>query len=195
MMATNYIGAFCLTSILLPLLEASPVASRVVNVSSFTHRSVSSMIVDRGAVISGNHAFTSECYPCAEIYEYTKLCILLFTYELHRQFGLSETSRAISVVAVDPGAVKTNIMREIPSLVSRIAFFGLNLLGLLHHPEQGVRPIVDAALASPEVSGVYFFGGNGRTINSSALSYDPKLSKDLWATSNEIFRELQLAHR
>ncbi|KAG9140940.1 hypothetical protein Leryth_010453, partial [Lithospermum erythrorhizon] len=148
MMATNYIGAFCLTSILLPLLEASPVASRVVNVSSFTHRSVSSMIVDRGAVISGNHAFTSECYPCARIYEYTKLCVLLFTYELHRQFGLSETSRAISVIAVDPGAVKTNIMREIPSLVSQIAFFGLNLLGLLHHPEQGVRPIVDAALAS-----------------------------------------------
>lgn len=38
MMATNYMGAFCLTKILLPLLENSPVPSRVVNVTSFTHR-------------------------------------------------------------------------------------------------------------------------------------------------------------
>ena len=39
MMATNYIGAFCLTKLLLPLLSNSPVPSRIMNVSSFTHRS------------------------------------------------------------------------------------------------------------------------------------------------------------
>ncbi|KAL2899729.1 Short-chain dehydrogenase TIC 32 chloroplastic, partial [Bienertia sinuspersici] len=38
MMMTNYMGAFCLTKVLLPLLINSPVPSRVVNVSSFTHR-------------------------------------------------------------------------------------------------------------------------------------------------------------
>lgn len=38
MLATNYFGAFCLTKVLLPLLENSPVPSRVVNVTSFTHR-------------------------------------------------------------------------------------------------------------------------------------------------------------
>ena len=38
MMATNYIGAFCLTKLLLPLLRNSPVPSRIVNVTSFTHR-------------------------------------------------------------------------------------------------------------------------------------------------------------
>lgn len=194
MTMTNYIGPFCLTSILLPLLENSPVPSRVVNVSSFTHRNVSTMIVDRGAVISGSNEFTSGCYPWAGIYEYTKLCILLFSYELHRQFALSDKRRAISVIAVDPGAVETNIMREIPSPISRTAFFVLNLLGLLQPPEHGARPIIDAALASPEVSGVYFFGGNGKTINSSAHSYDPKQSKDLWATSTEIFQELQRAY-
>ena len=37
-MATNYIGAFSLTKVLLPLLENSPVPSRIVNVTSFTHR-------------------------------------------------------------------------------------------------------------------------------------------------------------
>ncbi|CAK9143366.1 unnamed protein product, partial [Ilex paraguariensis] len=39
MMGTNYIGAFCLTQILLPLMENSPVPARIVNVTSFTHRS------------------------------------------------------------------------------------------------------------------------------------------------------------
>lgn len=38
MMGTNYLGAFSLTKVLLPLLENSPVPSRIVNVTSFTHR-------------------------------------------------------------------------------------------------------------------------------------------------------------
>jgi NAD(P)-dependent dehydrogenase (short-subunit alcohol dehydrogenase family) len=38
MMQTNYVGPFMLTSILLPLLKNSRVPSRVVNLTSFTHR-------------------------------------------------------------------------------------------------------------------------------------------------------------
>jgi short-subunit dehydrogenase involved in D-alanine esterification of teichoic acids len=38
MIQTNYIGPFILTSILLPLLKNSSVPSRVVNLTSFTHR-------------------------------------------------------------------------------------------------------------------------------------------------------------
>ena len=38
MIGTNYIGAFALTKLLLPLLESSPVSSKIVNVTSFTHR-------------------------------------------------------------------------------------------------------------------------------------------------------------
>lgn len=39
MMATNYLSAFSLSKLLLPLLRNSPVPSRIVNVTSFTHRS------------------------------------------------------------------------------------------------------------------------------------------------------------
>ncbi|CAA0827554.1 NAD(P)-binding Rossmann-fold superfamily protein [Striga hermonthica] len=191
MLATNYIGAFCLTKILLPLLQNSPVPSRVVNLTSFTHRNVCCMQANR-ETISGKSFVKSKSYPYAQIYEYSKLCMLLFSYELHRQLGLMEKSQHISVVAVDPGAVETNIMREIPPCLSRMALLGLKLLGLLQSSEIGVHSLVDASLASPEVSGVYFFGGNSRCLQSSRLSYNSSLAKDLWATSCDLFQELVL---
>ncbi|XP_052210771.1 uncharacterized protein LOC127813697 [Diospyros lotus] len=193
MMATNYIGAFSLTKLLLPLLENSPVASRIVNVTSFTHRTVYDRRLDRQTV-SGITFSRFRRYPCAQIYEYSKLCLLLFSYELHRQLS-AKGSQQVSVIAVDPGAVKTNIMREIPTSISYVAFFVLKLLGLLQSPEDGVCSILDAALASPETSGAYFFGGKGRTIDSSALSYDTNLAKELWATSCDLFQESELASK
>ncbi|KAI3694336.1 hypothetical protein L1987_77300 [Smallanthus sonchifolius] len=193
MMGTNYIGAFSLTEVLLPLLKNSPIPSRIVNVSSFTHRNASSFRPDRGTV-SGKSFSEFKNYPCAEIYEHSKLCLLLFSYELHRQLHLTEGSQTISVMAVDPGAVKTEIMREVPWFISQAAFVSLRFLGLLQSPKAGVSSILDAALAPPETSGLYFFGGNGRTVDSSALSYNLKLSRELWATSCDIFQDSLLIY-
>ncbi|KAI7749899.1 hypothetical protein M8C21_014072 [Ambrosia artemisiifolia] len=191
MMGTNYIGPFCLTTVLLPLLRNSPVPSRIVNVSSFTHRNVSIFRPDKETV-SGWSFTEYKNYPCAEIYEYSKLCVLLFSYELHRQLRHTEGSQTISVIAVDPGAVKTNIMRELPWLISQAAFAAMWLLGVLQSRSVGVSSTLDAALAPTETSGLYFFGGNGRTVDSSALSYDIKLSRELWATSCNLFQESML---
>ncbi|XP_058074227.1 uncharacterized protein LOC131222976 isoform X5 [Magnolia sinica] len=159
MVETNYIGAFALTNLLLPMLKNSSTPSRIVNVTSFTHRCV---------------------------------CLLLFSYELHRQLFLMDPSHHISVMAADPGAVKTAIMREVPRHVSQLAFTVLKSLGILQSPENGVDSIIDAALAPREASGQYFFGGKGRTMKSSPLSYDAKLAEKLWASSCELLREAQL---
>nr|GMD59987.1 dehydrogenase/reductase SDR family member on chromosome X isoform X1 [Ipomoea batatas] len=70
-MATNYVGAFCLTKILLPLLQNSPIPSRIVNVTSFTHRNVSSMKINK-ETISGKCFSGSRIYPFAHVYEYSK---------------------------------------------------------------------------------------------------------------------------
>ncbi|KAL4606617.1 hypothetical protein ACB092_09G116200 [Castanea dentata] len=192
MMATNYIGAFCLTKLLLPLLRNSPVPSRIVNVTSFTHRNVFNMQVDKETV-SGNCFSRTKSYPCSRIYENSKLCLLLFSYELHRQLSLMEKSHRVSVIAVDPGVVETKIMRELPSCLSCVAFTVLKLLSLLQSPERGIRSILDAALAPPDISGVYLFGGKGRTINSSVLSHNSKLARELWTTSCDLFLQSQLA--
>ncbi|OMO59161.1 Short-chain dehydrogenase/reductase SDR [Corchorus olitorius] len=191
MMGTNYIGAFCLSKSLLPLLKRSPIPSRIVNVTSFTHRTVFDVQVDKESV-SGSRFLISERYPFAHIYEYSKLYLLLFTYELHRQLGLMDKCSHVSVTAADPGVVKTNIMREVPTCLSHLAINTFKLLGLLQSPMDGVNSILDAALAPPEASGLLFFGGKGRVVNSSLLSQNTKLANELWATSCNLFNECSL---
>ncbi|KAF5182142.1 Dehydrogenase/reductase SDR family member on chromosome X [Thalictrum thalictroides] len=186
MMGTNYIGAFVLTNHLLPLLKDSYIPSRVVNVTSFTHRCVSNMQVDEETLFA-NHSSLPKAYPFAQVYESTKFCLVLFSYELHRRLRLVGGSTQVSVMAADPGAVSTNIMRELPLPLSNLAMTTLKFLGLLQSSEDGVKSILDAALAPPELSGAYFFGGRGRTIASSVLSYDSKLAEKLWNSSCKLF--------
>ncbi|KAA3485193.1 dehydrogenase/reductase SDR family member on chromosome X isoform X1 [Gossypium australe] len=179
MMGTNYIGPFCLTKLLLPLLKRSPVPSRIVDKES----------------VSGTRFLRSEPYPFVRLYEYSKLFLILFSYELHRQLGLMDQPYHVSVNAADPGSVKTNIMREVPSCLSSLAFQVLKSLGLLQSPKNGVSSLIDAALAPPEASGVYFFGGKGRTVDSSVLSHNTKLAKELWEISDNLFMEASLAFK
>ncbi|GAB2220605.1 hypothetical protein Droror1_Dr00008266 [Drosera rotundifolia] len=192
MMATNYFGAFCLTKVLLPLLMSSPVPSRIVNVTSFTHRNVYDVQVDNMFFCEKQFS-KSKQYPFTQIYEYSKLYLLLFSHELHSQFSTMDYRCPVSINAADPGVVRTNIMREVPSFLSSLAFFALKLLGLLQCPDSGVSSILDAALAAPDASGLYFYGGKGWTIDPSALSLDPKLQKKLWTISSDLFKELKHA--
>lgn len=62
--------------------------------------------------------------------------------------------------AVDPGAVKTHIMRELPSYISQAAFAALWFFGFLRSPRVGVSSTLDAALAPPvsSLSYIYIFG-------------------------------------
>ncbi|KAH7650882.1 Protochlorophyllide reductase protein [Dioscorea alata] len=100
MMQTNFIGAFVLTNLLLPLLKFSPVPSKIVNVTSFTHRCISNTDLNEGTL--GAKIFdclpTSGSYPSARTYELSKFCLLLFSYELHRQLHLVDPSLNISVM-------------------------------------------------------------------------------------------------
>ncbi|XP_078428876.1 uncharacterized protein LOC144701063 [Wolffia australiana] len=184
MMKTNYLGAFCLTHLLLPLLKNSPVASRVVNVTSFTHRCVSSVQANDGDLAKTmDWISSSEGYPFARTYEISKFYLLLFTREIHRRLQSSQLADKISVVAADPGFVETKIMRELPQTLSWLAFKCLRSLRLLQNAESGVSAVLDAALAPLEASGQYFFGGQGRRIKPSAISYDQKLASELWTSS------------
>ncbi|CAN1225245.1 Dehydrogenase/reductase SDR family member on chromosome X [Linum grandiflorum] len=202
MMGTNYTGAFFLTKTILPLLKNSPSGSRIVNVTSFTHRAGINFKLSckvcaqfNEETVTGKCFFRSREYPYARVYQYSKLCLLLFTYELHRQLKLEEGSNQVSVIAADPGIVKTNIMREVPLSLSHVTFLVFKVLGLLQSPEDGINSILDASFAPSHVSGVYFFGGKGRTLKSSVLSYDTVVAEKLWSISCDLHFKLKLASR
>lgn len=144
--------------------------------------------------ISGNYFANLKQYPFAWIYGYSKLCMVLFSYELQRQINIMDKASQLTVNVADPGAVKTNIMREVPLCLSLLAVSVLKLLGLLQYPENGISSILDAALAPPGTSGMYFFGGKGRMLKSSPVSYDGKLAERLWRKSCDLFLELKLAY-
>lgn len=185
-METNYLSVFVLTNLLLPLLKKSPVPARIVNVSSSTHRTVLSTSLDRKKFICHDKSLL---YPGTRYYQRSKLFTLLFAYELHRRLSVMDSSSKISVNVADPGIAETNILREYPWVIQKVIFIFLRLLLLCKSAEEGARSSVDAALASHEVSGKYFYGGKGRTIKSSLISYNVQAAEELWNFSNELLGE------
>jgi NAD(P)-dependent dehydrogenase (short-subunit alcohol dehydrogenase family) len=134
--ATNFLGGFLLTMLLLPALERAP-SPRVVNVSSEGHR-VGKMSWDDLSLARDYGSFKG--------YAQSKLAQVLFTRELARR------KPGITVTAVHPGAIGTGIWRGTPKIVQAV-------LGLvLPSAEKGARPVIRLA-ADPglgAISGRYF---------------------------------------
>jgi len=93
-LAGNHLGPFVLTRALLPLLERSA-PSRIVNVASDAHRSVSDMRWDDLQFSKG--------FSSLKAYGQSKLANILFTRELARRLQ----GKQITVNAVHPGVVRT----------------------------------------------------------------------------------------
>lgn len=135
----NHLGHFLLTHLLLDLLKRSS-PSRIVVVSSQLYKY---------GVINFEDLNSEQSYDKASAYSRSKLANLLFTCELGRRLEGS----GITVNALTPGIVQTNLGRHIhvPALVKPL----VNLLsrGLFKSPEQGAQTVV-YLMCSPDVDGV-----------------------------------------
>ncbi|KAJ0405421.1 hypothetical protein P43SY_005040 [Pythium insidiosum] len=150
--ATNHLGHFLLTSLLLDALKASNDA-RVVTVSSLSHRNA--RYVSTEMVQS-----PEKPYHCQLVYANSKLYNLLFALELDRRLKARGVTN-VRVSSSHPGCTKTNFLASTLAGSNWFVRFVLRALGALgQQPEMGILPILYAATA-PLVPGGEFYGPDG----------------------------------
>lgn len=135
----NHLGHFLLTHLLLDLLKRST-PSRIVVVSSKLYKHGHIDFEDLNSEQSYNKAFA---------YSRSKLANLLFTLELgHRLEG-----SGVTVNALTPGIVRTNLGRHVHIPLLAKPLFNLLSRSLFKSPEEGAATSVFLA-CSPDVDGV-----------------------------------------
>ena len=161
--ATNHIGPFLLTSLLLPAIERAP-QGRIVNVSSIGHMQVKR--IDWTLLERRTEPRKSGFLD----YAVTKLMNILHAKELARRL----TGTRVTTYALHPGGVKSNIWRSLPRPVQ----WGLKLF--LISNEEGAKTQLYCATA-PELAGVsgrYY--DKSREVPPNRLAEDPALARELW---------------
>ncbi len=165
--ALNHLNYFLLTNLLLDTLKASSPA-RIVNVGASAHQFTRRVNFD--------DLQSQRKYSGWGAYSQSKLCGLLFTYELARRLA----GTGVTVNALHPGVVATNFGMGGGGLMPM--FNRLMSVAMLR-PEQGAQTVVYLA-ASPEVEGVsgeYFV--KQKAVRSSKASYDLSAANRLWQVS------------
>lgn len=164
--ATNHLGPFLLTQLLLPALRAAP-QGRIVNLSSVAHRTVKqfdwTLLTTSPSRVRGTF----------QDYAATKLMNILHAKELARRL----TGTPVTTYAVHPGGVASNIWRALPRPLQWI------LKLFLISNEEGARTPLYCATA-PElttVSGRYY--DKEREAAPSELADDAGLAGELWEKS------------
>ncbi|KAM7404147.1 hypothetical protein PAMA_004533 [Pampus argenteus] len=135
----NHLGHFLLTHLLLQLLKQSA-PSRVVVVSSRLYKH---------GHINFEDLNSEQSYDKAFAYSRSKLANLLFTCELARRLEGS----GVTVNALTPGIVRTNLGRHVHVPVLAKSMFNLLSWALFKSPEEGAQTSVYLA-CSPDVDGV-----------------------------------------
>ncbi|XP_065108514.1 polyprenol dehydrogenase isoform X1 [Paramisgurnus dabryanus] len=179
--ATNYLGHFLLTRLLLDTLMHSgkdESYSRVINVSSSAHYTADLHLQDLQ---------NTQCYSAHAAYSCSKLAQVLFTYHLH--YKLQSIRAPLTVNAVDPGVVNTDLYSHVNHLI-RYALKPIARL-FFKTPADGAVTGVYAAVSSDleSVSGCYLY--EGECVESSLNSYDEDLQTGLWQKTCDL---LNLRH-
>jgi retinol dehydrogenase-12 len=161
--ATNHIGPFLLTNLLLPRVRESR-RGRIVNVSSIAQMRVKQIdwsVLERRTVPKRS-GFAD--------YAVTKLMNVLHAKELARRMGES----SVTTYALHPGAVASNVWRSLPQPLQWL------MKRFMLSNEEGAKTPLYCATA-PELrdtTGRYF--DKQREVAPNPLANDPALAKELW---------------
>ncbi|GIQ85537.1 short-chain dehydrogenase/reductase SDR [Kipferlia bialata] len=180
-MGTNHLGHFALTGRLLDLLLATP-GSRVVTMSSYGEQSADPIDFDNLLYTGGKD------YHPMKTYNRSKLCNVLFTYELQRK--LEAAGAQCIACAAHPGGSKTDLIKD-PKGMNRILLPAFKLVA--QSAAMGALPELRAATDLDVVGGTYYapskwheMKGSPKVTPSSAQSYDVEVAARLWLESERL---------
>jgi NAD(P)-dependent dehydrogenase (short-subunit alcohol dehydrogenase family) len=176
-LATNYIGHFLLTHLLLPSLEQGGTAekpSRVVNVSSCAHFCGSWMDLD--------DLHLTKFYNPEKSYGNSKAAQIMFSQYLDSML-ISRKSN-VRVISLHPGVVYTDLYTH----VGWVQIFTLVARCMMKTASQGGDTLVYAALAteldSAKTTGLYL--ENSRLTGTSSFSASKDNQAKLWEKTCQI---------
>jgi len=182
--ATNHLGHFALTGLLLPALTARP-GSRVVTVSSNAHKF---------GRMDFDDPHGARKYSAWRAYGQSKLANLLFAFELQRR--ADRAGLALVSVAAHPGTSATNLVSSGPAsgatgLRRTITERGSRLMS--QSAEMGALPQLYAATAPGVPGGVYVgpsgfleMKGHPRVVQPTKAARDVEDAHRLWQVSERL---------
>ncbi len=178
--ATNHLGHFALTGLLLDRLRATP-GARVGTVSSTAHKI---------GHIDFDDLQSERAYRRWRAYGQSKLANLLFMFELDRRLRASDAD--VLSVAAHPGYSATNLQfAATPSRIERLGSVVLNRV-VAQSAERGALPTLYAATA--DIPGGSFVGPDGfqemrgapTLVKPTRAARDPETARRLWEVSEEL---------
>ncbi len=175
--ATNHLGHFLLTALLIDMFPDDP-ASRIVSLSSIAHKNANIHFDDLTCDRDGGVA-----------YGQSKLACLLFGDELDRQ--LKASGKLLKSLTVHPGGSDSGLFNDLDEATR--ANMKAQVEQLLHSNEDAAKPSLFAAL-SDQVKGGEYYGPTGPQEMSgktgvairNPICEDHDLTNRLWRLSEEM---------
>lgn len=177
--ATNYLGHFLLTKLLLNTMmktaKQTGVPGRIVNVSSSIHGWFSGDMIRYIGQISRSKSQ----YDATRAYALSKLANVLHTKELAQR--LKQVDANVTVNCVHPGIVRTRLTREREGLITDLVFFLASKLLKTIPQAAATTCYVAAHPRLLNISGKYFADCNEAW--TSKLGSNSNEAAKLWAAS------------
>ncbi|XP_050406436.1 retinol dehydrogenase 13-like [Patella vulgata] len=175
-LGVNHLGHFLLTNLLLDKLKESA-PSRIINVSSLAHL---------WATVNFDDLNSEKKYDGGAAYGQSKLANILFTKELARKLK----GTGVTVNALHPGVVDTELMRHIPlanSSISKFIFFPISYT-LFKTPKLGAQTTIHVALdpSIDDITGKYFSDCVEKDVTAEAENEE--IARRLWLVSEKWTR-------
>ena len=185
-LATNYLGAFALTGMLLPYFRKGA-PTRIVNVGSLAHRF--------GKFDFDDPNWDKTTYNNWKAYARSKIATASFTIELNRR--LQQNGGGTIALAAHPGFAATDMGRKSGATTPKSKFGrwyqGKMEAWIVAKPEHAADPIIHAASADDVGGGDYYgptglFEIKGKTGKAklNPLARDVDFGRRLWNASESL---------